>query len=85
MYEGWELTGWPVVTLRRGEVVFEDGHVTSGPGSGRLIPRKPWRRPKELKLTKPSKMVLKSPAPVSAARRLDVAVAGTFATRGGTR
>ena len=27
VYEGWEVTGWPVITLRRGEVVFRDDEV----------------------------------------------------------
>jgi dihydropyrimidinase len=37
VYEGWPVTGWPVLTVRRGEVVFEDGRVTGLPGSGRLL------------------------------------------------
>jgi dihydropyrimidinase len=39
VYEGWPVTGWPVITLRRGEVVFEDGRVVGRPGSGQLVPR----------------------------------------------
>jgi dihydropyrimidinase len=39
VYEGWDVTGWPVVTLRRGEMVFHDDEVTGQPGSGRIIPR----------------------------------------------
>jgi len=39
LYEGWEATGWPVVTIRRGEVVYENGRVTGSPGSGRLVTR----------------------------------------------
>jgi len=42
LYDGWEVTGWPVLTVRRGEVVFEDGTVTADPGSGRLLERTPW-------------------------------------------
>ncbi|MGD9092338.1 MAG: dihydropyrimidinase [Anaerolineales bacterium] len=38
-FEGWNVTGWPALTLRRGEVVFSDDEVTSLPGSGKLIPR----------------------------------------------
>ncbi|MEX2465860.1 MAG: amidohydrolase family protein, partial [Gemmatimonadota bacterium] len=34
-FQGWALTGWPVMTIRRGEVVYEDGRVTGRPGSGR--------------------------------------------------
>ena len=38
-YEGWEVTGWPVITLRRGEVVYRDGEVLGRPGSGLLLRR----------------------------------------------
>jgi dihydropyrimidinase len=37
VYEGWPVTGWPELTLRRGEVVFEDGHVIGRPGSGQVL------------------------------------------------
>ena len=40
-YEGMEVTGWPVVTIRRGEVVMRDGVVTAAPGSGRYLPVPP--------------------------------------------
>jgi dihydropyrimidinase len=39
VYEGWEVTGWPVVTIRRGEIVYQDGEVLGTPGSGQLIRR----------------------------------------------
>ena len=39
VYEGWEVRGWPVITIRRGEVVFEAGEIRSSPGSGQLIHR----------------------------------------------
>lgn len=39
IYDGREVTGWPRVTIRRGEIVYQDGRVTSVAGSGRLIPR----------------------------------------------
>jgi dihydropyrimidinase len=38
-YEGWEVTGWPVLTLRRGEIVFRDDTVTGPAGSGLLVRR----------------------------------------------
>jgi len=41
VYEGWSVTGWPVVTLRRGEVVYENDTVTGAPGSGALVRRGP--------------------------------------------
>jgi dihydropyrimidinase len=45
VYEGWSVTGWPVMTIRRGEVVYEDGQVVGQPGTGRLVSRRPWQRP----------------------------------------
>jgi dihydropyrimidinase len=39
IYSGLEVTGWPVTTIRRGEVVFGDGKVTGAPGSGTLVRR----------------------------------------------
>jgi dihydropyrimidinase len=41
-FQGWALTGWPVMTIRRGEVVYEDGQVVGRPGSGRAALRTPW-------------------------------------------
>jgi dihydropyrimidinase len=38
-YEGRGVTGWPILTMRRGEVVMRDGIVTARPGSGRYLPR----------------------------------------------
>jgi dihydropyrimidinase len=43
-YEGWDVTGWPVVVMRRGEVVCEAGRVSGTPGSGHLV-RRGARRP----------------------------------------
>ncbi len=45
IFRGWEVTGWPVVTIRRGEVVYQDGKITAAAGSGRLAPRHRWQRP----------------------------------------
>lgn len=39
-YAGMELTGWPVLTLSRGEVVARDGACVAAPGRGRLVRRK---------------------------------------------
>ena len=39
VYEGWSVTGWPILTLRRGEVVFRDDTVVGAPGSGALVRR----------------------------------------------
>ena len=41
-FQGWAIKGWPVVTIRRGEVVYENGRVTGQPGSGRPAERRPW-------------------------------------------
>lgn len=42
-FQGWALTGWPVMTIRRGEVVYEGGRVTGQAGSGRPAVRSRWR------------------------------------------
>jgi dihydropyrimidinase len=42
-YEGWDVTGWPDTTIRRGEIVFEGGRVTGAAGSGRVVSRDRWR------------------------------------------
>jgi dihydropyrimidinase len=39
VYEGWEVTGWPVCTISRGDVVYADGQVTGAAGRGRIVPR----------------------------------------------
>ena len=39
VYEGRELTAWPQTTIRRGEVVFQDGRVLGKPGSGAVLSR----------------------------------------------
>ena len=36
-YEGWELKGWPVLTMVRGKVVMEDGKVKDSSGWGRAV------------------------------------------------
>ncbi len=44
-YAGWEVTGFPKTTIRRGEVVYDDGEVTAEPGSGEFIPGARFQRP----------------------------------------
>jgi dihydropyrimidinase len=40
IYDGWKLTGWPVMTIVRGRVIMEDGHVDQGAqGHGEFVPR----------------------------------------------
>jgi len=41
VYEGWQVTGWPITVVRRGRIVFEDGAITGEPGSGIVVPRQP--------------------------------------------
>jgi dihydropyrimidinase len=38
-FEGIAVTGWPVATLRRGQVVMQDGAVQAEPGTGRFLAR----------------------------------------------
>ena len=45
VYSGWEVTGWPVMTLRRGEVAYDDGEILAGAGSGELLRRGSWQVP----------------------------------------
>jgi len=35
-YEGWELKGWPILTMVRGKVVMEDGKVKKASGWGEV-------------------------------------------------
>lgn len=37
IYEGWDLTGWPVRTMVRGVTVMQDGKIVGEPGHGRLL------------------------------------------------
>jgi len=39
VYDGWELKGWPVKTVVRGEIVAEDFEVVGRRGHGRLVRR----------------------------------------------
>jgi len=41
-YEGLEVTGWPVSTIRRGELVMQDGLVQAEPGTGKFLARAPY-------------------------------------------
>jgi dihydropyrimidinase len=40
LYEGFHVTGWPTITLSRGEVIVENGKVLGSSGRGKLIRRK---------------------------------------------
>jgi len=39
VYSGTEVTGWPAVTIRRGEIVYKDRQILGKKGSGELIRR----------------------------------------------
>jgi dihydropyrimidinase len=39
-YEGFEVAGYPVVTIGRGEVLVEDGELQVDPGQGRFVERR---------------------------------------------
>ena len=41
-WEGFEVTGWPVTTIVRGEVVMQDNVITGRKGHGLLLERKPF-------------------------------------------
>ena len=41
LFEGSEVTGWPVYTICRGSVVFEKDNVVGGAGHGRFVPGLP--------------------------------------------
>ena len=45
IHAGREVTGWPQLTIRRGEVVYRDGEVLGTAGSGELVRREPWQEP----------------------------------------
>jgi allantoinase len=37
-YEGWILKGWPIMTMRRGEILFEDKQLVAKPGNAKFLP-----------------------------------------------
>jgi dihydropyrimidinase len=39
-WEGWPITGWPVLTLLRGKVIAERGKLLGSTSDGRLLTRK---------------------------------------------
>ncbi len=39
LFEGFRVTGWPRLTMRRGEIVYRDGSVSASAGSGRVVAR----------------------------------------------
>ena len=43
-WEGWQVAGWPVLTILRGKVAVEDGRLLAEPNGGRRLARKLDRR-----------------------------------------
>lgn len=39
LWDGWEVTGWPVLTMLRGYTVMRDGEILAAPGLGRYLAR----------------------------------------------
>jgi dihydropyrimidinase len=39
-WEGWQVRGWPAMTILRGTVAVEDGELRVDPGCGDFVPRK---------------------------------------------
>jgi dihydropyrimidinase len=39
-WEGWQVSGWPVMTLLRGKLIAERGRLLGSVGDGRLLPRR---------------------------------------------
>jgi len=44
-YEGTELLGYPVMTIRRGQIIMRDGDSVGERGSGTFLRRQPFRWP----------------------------------------
>jgi dihydropyrimidinase len=44
-YAGMDVTGFPKTTVRRGEVVYDNGKIVGKAGSGRFIPGGKFQRP----------------------------------------
>jgi dihydropyrimidinase len=51
IFSGWKVTGMPILTVRRGEVVYEGGKFTATAvaGSGQAVPRHRWEPPLSFK------------------------------------
>ena len=42
LHEGFKVTGWPVMTISRGDIIVENGRVHAEPGRGKLIKRRTY-------------------------------------------
>jgi dihydropyrimidinase len=48
LFSGTEVTGWPKVTIRRGEIVYQNGKMIGRAGTGHMISRGKFQNPKLL-------------------------------------
>jgi dihydropyrimidinase len=55
-YEGMTVTGWPVVTISRGEVVWREGRVSARLGRGVFLPRERFSLPSPAVLVRQTKV-----------------------------
>ncbi|HEX9478846.1 MAG TPA: hypothetical protein VGA90_08790, partial [Methylomirabilota bacterium] len=39
-WEGWQVSGWPVMTLLRGKVIAERGRLVGSPTDGQWVARR---------------------------------------------
>lgn len=39
IYDGWEVRGWPAITIKQGKVAVQEGRVLAKPGTGHFLPR----------------------------------------------
>ncbi|MGC4047616.1 MAG: amidohydrolase family protein [Armatimonas sp.] len=44
-FEGWDVTGWPRMTLSRGEIVYQRNEILGSAGRGRVIARNDFSAP----------------------------------------
>ena len=44
-FEGWDVTGWPRMTLSRGEIVYQRNEILGSPGRGNVIQRSSFVAP----------------------------------------
>jgi dihydropyrimidinase len=63
VYEGLQVTGVPITTIRRGEIVYDNGKILGKPGSGRFIPGARFKRPTLRPLIACGKICSEGPLP----------------------
>ena len=42
LHEGFEVTGWPAMTISRGDIIVENSKVNAEPGRGKLVKRRTY-------------------------------------------